>query len=403
MHPHYLASRSLLVLLRSLRFPLRTESLLFVLLLTVLLSFAEHSGLFAAVLWAIGVSWFLKYAFVLADHMIEGRPDPPVLAIEMVSPLEQRPLGTFALLVAAWFGTDVLTSRMGAHAVAALRLALLAILPAMIAAMCLGGRVVDGLNPKVVLGIPRRIAGPYLMLLACLTALWTLGVVLLRAAVYPIVAGLDWQALLLGYAFSGLPWRANLALFGAHVLLLYLWLATFACIAGTVYAHRAELGFDAAVSPERGAARDAAELERQRDSVWDGIYAEARAGSPENAGDTVRKLLAGTAQPLEECRWLHERAVALGHEPLANVVAQLCLSRLLDAGATGAALELLRERFRGSREFRARTGAEALRLVELARAAGDRATARRLLADFARLYPGDPLGPVAARMETESR
>ena len=45
-------------------------------------------------------------------------------------------------------------------------------LPAMIAAMCVGGRLVDALNPAVVLAIARRIPRAYLMLVACIAAVW---------------------------------------------------------------------------------------------------------------------------------------------------------------------------------------------------------------------------------------
>jgi len=389
------------VLLQSLWVPLRSAPLLLMLLFAVILTAAERGGLLAIPVLAIAISWFLKYGFVLADHIMEGKPDLPVLAVEMVNPVEQRPLATCALLAAAWLGADALGAHLGAPLTTVTRLALLVTLPAMIAAMGVGGRLVDALNPALVFGIPRRIARPYATLVLCLAAAWLTALAVLKAAVYPNVAGLDWESILLGHAFSGLGLQGNLVLFGAHLLVMYLWLASFASIGATVYAHRTELGFEPSVTPERQSARDHTERERTRDRLWDGVYAQVRSDSLQNASETLRKLFAESLNPVEDCRWLYRRALALGHEPLANRVAQLGASRLLAVGETGAALELVRDRLAGNRDFKALSASEALRLVELARVAGDRATARRLLAEFPRLYPGDPLVPMAARMQAE--
>jgi hypothetical protein len=389
------------VLLQSFRVPLHSAPLLLILLLAVMLTVAERGGVLGIPLGVIALSWFLKYGFALADHVTDGRPDAPVLSAEMVNPLEQRPLATCGLLAAGWFAADALGARLGPPATAVMRLALVAILPAMIAALSVGGRLVDALNPAAVFGIPRRIPGAYALLVLALAAVWLTVLRILRAAAYPVVAGLGWESILLGHAFFALGWRESFTLFGVQVLLLYAWLASFACIGATAYAHRAALGLEASVTPERQEAREAAELERQRHRHWDGVYAEARGGSLASAGETLRKLLAESPDPVVECRWLYGRAVALGNERLANCVAQLGTSRLLAVGETGAALELVRDRLRASADFRPLTAAEALRIAELARVGGDRSTARRLLADFARCYPGDPLTTRAACMQTE--
>jgi hypothetical protein len=42
-----------------------------------------------------------------------------------------------------------------------------------------------------------------------------------------------------------------------------------------------------------------------------------------------------------------------------------------------------------------------LMLVHLARAGGDRATARLLLQDFSKLYPGDPAQAMVDRLNTQ--
>jgi hypothetical protein len=60
-----------------------------------------------------------------------------------------------------------------------------------------------------------------------------------------------------------------------------------------------------------------------------------------------------------------------------------------------------RERLRKNPQFRPAGSADLLTLVHLAKAAGDRATARLLLHDFAALYPGDPAQPVVDRLNTQ--
>ena len=50
------------------------------------------------------------------------------------------------------------------------------------------------------------------------------------------------------------------------------------------------------------------------------------------------------------------------------------------------------------RSFRPRSGAETLRVAELARLAGDRSTAQTLLSDFAEHFPGDIALAQAASM-----
>ena len=77
------------------------------------------------------------------------------------------------------------------------------------------------------------------------------------------------------------------------------------------------------------------------------------------------------------------------------------LPRLLAKRITGEALDVTRERLRKNPQFRPAGSADLLTLVHLAKAAGDRATARQLLHDFATLYPGDPAQPVVDRLNTQ--
>jgi hypothetical protein len=386
------------VFLRYLLLPLRTASLMVIVIFGVLLTFAEHAGIFGIPMLVIIGSWFFKYGFALMDDVVDGRPEPPVLSSEMVNPLEQRPLGTFFILIVFYFVTAALRGWVGGTVVLVLRLLLLSVVPAMVAAMSVTGRFVDALNPVAVFGIIVRIPAAYAKLLLGIGALWIIPTWLASAPGHSLATGWDLESLLPG---AGLAGNGLLAGMLGQMLFMYLWIATFVCIGGTLYECRDELGIEAAESPQRKAARANAELERRRDKMWDRVYAEVRGGALANARETVRKMIAEAQEPIEACRWLYVRATAAADQRLANYLAQLTLARLLDARATGQALDMVRERLAVAPNFRPLTSAQVLRLAQLARDAGDRSTARRLLADFNQHYANDPMAPVAAQLQND--
>jgi hypothetical protein len=102
-----------------------------------------------------------------------------------------------------------------------------------------------------------------------------------------------------------------------------------------------------------------------------------------------------------ELRWLYQRAAQWPDGRLADRLARELLPRLLAQRATGEALNLARERLRKDARFRPAGSADLLMLVHLARAGGDRATARLLLQDFSKLYPGDPAQAMVDRLNTQ--
>jgi hypothetical protein len=107
------------------------------------------------------------------------------------------------------------------------------------------------------------------------------------------------------------------------------------------------------------------------------------------------------SDPLAELRWLYQRASQWPDGRLAERLARELLPRLLALRSTGEALDLVRERLKKDARFRPAGSADLLTLVHLARAAGDRATARLLLQDFSKLYPGDPAQSVVDRLNTQ--
>jgi hypothetical protein len=112
-------------------------------------------------------------------------------------------------------------------------------------------------------------------------------------------------------------------------------------------------------------------------------------------------LISQSKDEIAELRWLYQRAAQWPDGRLADRLARELLPRLLAKRITGEALNLVRERLRKNARFRPADSADLLTLVQLARAAGDRPTARMLLQDFGTLYPGDPAQAVVDRLNTQ--
>jgi hypothetical protein len=390
----------LAALVRYLGVPLHTAPLLVIGFFGLALGIAIHAGLFGLYLAVILGSWFFKYGFALLDDVVQGRSEPPVLSVDMANPVERRPLGLLLVLLVFYVLTGQLRPLIGDSWVGTLRIVLLALIPSMVASMSVTGRVRDAINPVAVLGTIMRIPIAYAALLIVIGVLWFVPFWALRAL------GESLPNLWRKELFLPLHTLSEVGFYGFFVgtlsmtLLMYLWLAMFACIGGTIYERRKELAVDAAAAPERIAARANAELERQRDKIMDRVFAEVRGGALANAGTTIRKLIEESRDPLDECRWLYARAVTLDSR-LASYLAQLTLPRLIGAKATGEALKMLRERLAVDAEFRPLSGEQLMQLAQLARDAGDRAMARRLLADFNRHYPNHRMETAAAKLQSE--
>jgi hypothetical protein len=382
--------------IRYLLVPLRVSSTLAILFFAVFLTVAEHSGLFGIGL-GFGVALLLVgYGFALLEHVMDGHPHPLVLSMEMRSAYVLPAIATFLLVCAGYHATQRLAQWASPYLIVALRLSLLALLPAIVGVMSMTGRVIDALNPVAAISTIWRIPAAYLALVAVLVVLWVIPLSVIQANASSLRALWSLESFFPLGMLPVIGWRG--ALFGllGHIVMVYVWLATFACLGGTLYEQRLDLNFQPAQSPERQQQRSNAELEQQRAAVMHRLFGESR-GALATAQTSVRKLLAEAPRPRDECRWLYQGAAGFADQRLANYLAQLLLPMLLSERATGEALAIVRARLAASADFRPHTGAQLLRLVDLACVAGDRATARQLLADVDRHYGDDPLAASLAR------
>jgi hypothetical protein len=369
-------------ILRYLAIPLRTAPLLLIGIFSVLLFLAFYAGFLGIPLGLILLSWFSKYSFVLMDRLAEGVVEPPVLSTEMVNPLdEQRPVILLVMLIGIFYGSSAAGYWVGHRGALMLMVAVAAILPAVVAVQGATSTVVQSLNPRRVFGLIVRLRGDYLVILGFVALVWLF-------ARWVVASSLG----------ESLPLLVRIA------LVMYAWLAMFSLIGGVLYERRFDIGLDDVHTPETidtDDDDDATPDERARDREIDRIYAEWRGGAHTNAWNTVLALVGKSGDPIAELRWMYQRAAQWPDGRLADRLARELLPRLLLKRSTGEALDLVRERLRKDARFRPAGSTDLLTLVHLARTAGDRATARLLLHDFSKLYPGDPAQAMVDRLNTQ--
>jgi hypothetical protein len=372
--------------LKFLLVPLRGAAIALIFLFSLLLLIAAAGGLLGLPLALIVISWFFKYGFALLDQVADGVNEPPVLSYEMVNPVnESRPLGLL-LVVTIFYGvTEVLGQWLGGEVTTVLRVAGLLLLPAVIMAQA-AGAFPQSLNPIALVQLIVRVPGSYALILAVLGFFWMLA-----------------TALVTWLPDAELPFSIHIPLpEGVRIaVLMYAWLASFAMIGGVLFVRRLELGFEPSHSPERAAEKAGRERQRQIDQLIDRIFAEWRGGAYGNAWRTIETHLQQSARPSDDLRDLFQRASQWPDRRLAHRLAQEMLPHLLKARRTGDALNIVRSQLQADVNFRPLESSDAIKLIELARDAGDRRTARMLLTGFADRYPDDVAQRIAGHLSQQ--
>jgi len=366
-----------LAALRYLTGPLQMAPLMLVAIFSLLLLFGLNLQLPGLPVVLIVGSWFFKYAFMLLDHLAEGRPAAPVLSPEVANPLgEVRPLAYGIAIAMFYVASSALGAYLGPDVVSGLRLLALSVLPAIVAIQTVTGSFRQALNPRAIVAMIRRLGVGYLLLLCVAIGSWAIG----RAIV------LD---------------DAHLSLLLRLALLMLLWLSMFSLLGGVIHEQRLELGFEPEGSPERRQQRADAERDRERDRFMDRIFGEYRSGALRNAWESIRQRATQSPSPLAEYAWMYERVAAWPNPRLAERLAQEMLPLLLVARRTGEALRIAKGRLQADAAFRPLSREQLLTLVELARDGGDRPLAQALLQDFDSRFPNDAARERAARLQRQ--
>jgi len=306
------------------------------------------------------VSWFFKYCFVLLDATVAGDEEPPVLAVEMINPIdEQRPLAQAILIAVGWALASWIGARLGHLALLISAALLLAALPASIAVLGVSGNPFRAAYPVALAALARGMGRDYgwllLATLACGGALYTL-------------------------AHAHVPLALTVALGQLALLTL------FALIGGAVHENRFALGVSTLTRAERLAERGQREHAEERSRMLDRSFAHARLGRIADAWAEMERWTVEHCGNSPDCRaQSHEEYVALidsasrWEDPrIADRLVSDHLSRLLAQRDTGRALDVLERRLASNPRFRPASLPHAARLRELAALAGRRALHRAL-------------------------
>jgi hypothetical protein len=346
---------------RYLLFPFRGAALALVVTFTLGLWLARRAGWIGIPLAVLLISWFFKYCFILLDAVIAGAEEPPVLSIEMVNPVdEQRPLGQ-AILIAAGAMLAFELGRLTTPLVGWLSGVLLfCLLPASIAVMAMSGNPLRAAWPPELLSLIRGVGRDYVLLIGSLVALG----VLLVACSWIAPAGLLFALL-------------QLAL-----------LLIFALVGGALHEHRLELGIEYKSPRERLAERARREHAMERNRTMETAYGKFRVSKPLEGWQELQtwlKLHGRAEDPTDKLLLEHRAVLAMvarwddvrPADRLTDELVGLYLARR----ETGRALEVVEERLASNPLYRPKPAQHAVRLAELAAAAGKRALRRHLVAD----------------------
>jgi hypothetical protein len=342
----------------------------------LLLTIADHAGLFGIPLAFILISWLFKYAYILFDHSAWGIDEPPALDIHMLNPAdEQRPLAQLAILGLIYGTVKLAEAWLGSAVAVSLAAAAALLLPASIAVLGLERNVFKALFPPALAHMVRGLGVTYLVVLAVIAA---------------YIAGI---AFLL-QRISFLPLELAIALFGI--------LSIFSMLGGVLHERRHELGIDTRHSPERTADLERREELRLGDAVVTEAYGLVRVGSHTKAWAMLQDWLAAQGRSVENYHWLCERVASWTDPRYVTRLTEEYVDKLLTLRQDGQALDVVADRLEKDPSFRPKTAAATLRIAQrAARGGGKPRIARALLADFAKRFEGDLAVAAAEALASE--
>jgi pentatricopeptide repeat protein len=303
--------------LRILRVPFHITTLLMIGVITPLMTLCLWGMLntpaaFAGFLGAFFLQiWVLKWCYVLVDKMANGAREPPVMDMDMLSPMETRPWLQLGLLgCLAWACWSL-------HGTARFAVAIFTFLwfPASVALLGVGERPWSTLNPLTLFRLMRGLGVHYLVLLAGLSA---------------------------GIAIVALLAKLSPALVLWVVVLLFYQVAFFALVGGVVFARRRQLGFEAGRSPERAAAREDAERAKVRAHMLDEVFQQVRIGKNIEATRPLAKWFAALdgETAARDAQFIAAQALQWGFAASLNTIGSTLIRHLLRAGRPDAALAI---------------------------------------------------------------
>jgi hypothetical protein len=361
------------MLLRYLFRPLDPTSLLLIAIFTILLELLIGGGLYGLIMSIFVLSWFFKYAYVLVDAAANGIDKPPVLSVEMLNPAdEQRPVAQLAICASVGW----VAYKLGGTAGIVVAVIGLLYLPASIAVLGASSRAIDAVNPVALTRVIKGLGLYYVFIL---------GVVVVYAiAVVVVVRSSLWQSLQIGF-------------------LMFCVLSLFTVLGGALYERRHVLGLDPTHTPERKAERAERERSKERHKALDEVYGEARGGNMIAARESLLRWLRFTEPDWLErdVRFIFDQARTWQDERVFVFVSRFLISQLIEMGKTGTVVEIVDGVLARAPTLKLGTASDTVKIATLARAAGKRALALRVLAPFETQFPGDARTPEVAVLRSE--
>lgn len=340
----------------------------------VLLIMAAKARLVGVPLALLVTSWFFKYAYILFDHTVRGFDEPPTLDIQMMNPIdEQRPLGQVVILGLIGYAVYLAHDHFGTIAAVALAALCLFFLPASVAILGLESNLLKAANPVYWFSLVRGLGILY-------------GAVLLVILAYALVLRL--------------LWNFDLWLPAEIVIGMFAVLSVFSFLGGALYERRHELNLETWVSPERTAALEEKQTQRDNDKQVHEAYGLMRAGSHIKSFQLLEDWLKNRGNAADDYRFLCERTLSWDDPRYVTRLSEELVARLLTLKRAGEALDVVTQRLNLDLQFRPKTAADTWAVAQLAaRGGGASRLARILLSDFAQRFAGDPRVPAALALK----
>ena len=360
-----LARATHLNLLHHLFRPARGGAAAVVVVFAFLLFIAVKASLVGLPLALLVISWFFKYAYILFDHTVRGFDEPPTLDIQMMNPIdEQRPLAQVVILGLIGYAVYQTYDHFGTGAAVGLTIVCLLFLPASVAILGLESNLLKAAYPMYWFSLVRGLGILY-------------GAVLLVMVAYAL--GLR------------LLWAFDLWLPVEFVIGMFAVLSVFSFLGGALYERRHELNLETWASPERTAALENQQTQRENDKVVHEAYGLMRADSHIKSFQMLEDWLKSHGNTPEDYRWLCERTLSWDDPRYVTRLSEELVARLLTLKRTGEALDVVTQRLDLDPKFRPKSAADTLAIAQLAaRGGGAPRLARILLSDFAARFAGDP-------------
>jgi len=360
-----LARATHLNLLHHLFRPARGGAAAVVVVFAFLLFIAVKASLVGLPLALLVISWFFKYAYILFDHTVRGFDEPPTLDIQMMNPIdEQRPLAQVVILGLIGYAVYQTYDHFGTGAAVGLTIVCLLFLPASVAILGLESNLLKAAYPMYWFSLVRGLGILY-------------GAVLLVMVAYAL--GLR------------LLWAFDLWLPVEFVIGMFAVLSVFSFLGGALYERRHELNLETWASPERTAALENQQTQRENDKLVHDAYGLMRAGAHIKSFRMLEDWLKSRGNTPEDYLWLCERTLSWDDPRYVTRLTEELTGRLLTLKRMGEALDVVTRRLNLDPNFRPKSAADTLAIAQLAaRGGGAPRLARILLSDFAARFEGDP-------------